>query len=70
MRLGRIRFSAIKAVINASQWSQYFPFYSKTRVKNYHHAGREFETSALEEAKHGLSQGGWILIIPFYFFLA
>ena len=46
MRLGRIRFSARKDLINTSQCSQ-IPsyFYSKTRANNYHPADREFETS-------------------------
>ena len=52
VRLGRIRFSARKAPIAL----KYLNFYSKTRAKNCHPAGRswpvahEFETPALGEA--------------------
>ena len=45
MRLARIRFSARKAVINALKCLH---FCSKTRAKNYHPAGREFEIPAVE----------------------
>ena len=48
MRLGRIRFSARKALIKHSNALKYLDFYSKTRAKNNYPAGREFETPALD----------------------